>query len=149
MESCDQALYAAKELGRDRCISFGADVAVISNGGRFLNHGEAEARLATLLALAEALDLRDHGTAEHCRAVGRYAAMAARELGFDGERVERIRIAGTMHDVGKVGLSESAAQAGPAHRRRRGGCTAPSGAGRADPERLELRRRPPVGLGPP
>ena len=37
MESCDQALYAAKELGRDRCIIFGADVAVISNGGRFLN----------------------------------------------------------------------------------------------------------------
>lgn len=33
MESCDQALYAAKELGRDRCVSFGADVAVTLEWG--------------------------------------------------------------------------------------------------------------------
>jgi len=33
--------------------------------------------------------------------------MAARALGFHDGRVERVRIAGTLHDVGKVGLSES------------------------------------------
>jgi putative nucleotidyltransferase with HDIG domain len=107
MESCDQALYAAKELGRDRCVIFSSDVTAMLGGGRCLDQGEAEARLATLLALTEALDLRDHGTPEHCRAVGRYAAMTAQELGFDDAQVERVRVAGTLHDVGKVGISES------------------------------------------
>jgi HD-GYP domain-containing protein (c-di-GMP phosphodiesterase class II) len=30
----------------------------------------------------------------------------ARELGFDEERVERIRLAGVLHDIGKIGISD-------------------------------------------
>jgi len=31
----------------------------------------------------------------------------ARELGFDEERVERVRLAGLLHDIGKIGVSDS------------------------------------------
>jgi HD-GYP domain-containing protein (c-di-GMP phosphodiesterase class II) len=39
--------------------------------------------------------------------VGRYAAMMATELGLSQERVERVRLAGMLHDVGKVGVPDS------------------------------------------
>src|SRR3712207_7101642 len=58
--------------------------------------------LATLLNLAEALDVRDSGNAAHCHRVARYAELAARELGLPPESVERVRLAGVLHDVGRV-----------------------------------------------
>jgi putative nucleotidyltransferase with HDIG domain len=62
-------------------------------------------RLAAVVSLAEALDIRDTGTADHAHAVGRYAQMMAEELGFEPERAERMRVAGILHDVGKVGMT--------------------------------------------
>src|SRR3954454_9757135 len=56
------------------------------------------------LKLAEALDMRDEGIVRHSQTVGRYCARMARELGFDDRRVERIRVAGVLHDIGKIGV---------------------------------------------
>ena len=41
-----------------------------------------ELQLATVIALAEALDIRDTGTGQHSHTVGRYAELMARELGL-------------------------------------------------------------------
>ena len=59
-----------------------------------------------MIALAEALDIRDTGTGQHSQTVGRYAELMARELGFEEERVERVRLAGVLHDIGKIGISD-------------------------------------------
>jgi diguanylate cyclase (GGDEF)-like protein/putative nucleotidyltransferase with HDIG domain len=106
MRTADEALYAAKQLGRNRAVIYSSDVA-----GRLAEAGargeESQAmQLATLLALAEALDIRDMGTARHSETVGRYAEAIARELGFDAEKVERVRVAGVLHDVGKIGIPD-------------------------------------------
>ena len=63
-------------------------------------------QLAPLMSLAEALDVRDTGNAVHSRTVGRYARITAVELGLNAERVERVRVAGVLHDVGKIGVSD-------------------------------------------
>ena len=65
-----------------------------------------EQRLAVMLLLAEALDLRDPSTAQHSQTVGRYARETALALGLDGERVERIHAAGVLHDLGKLSVSD-------------------------------------------
>jgi HD-GYP domain-containing protein (c-di-GMP phosphodiesterase class II) len=62
--------------------------------------------LATVVGLAEALDIRDTGTARHSQTVGRYARMMAVELELAPDHVERIRVAGVLHDVGKIGISD-------------------------------------------
>jgi putative nucleotidyltransferase with HDIG domain len=62
------------------------------------------------MLLAETLDLRDVSTARHSQTVGRYAEGIARELGLSGERVERIRAAGVLHDVGKLGVADAVLQ---------------------------------------
>jgi putative nucleotidyltransferase with HDIG domain len=67
-------------------------------------------QLATLVSLAEALDLRDTGTADHSRTVGRYCAMIAAELGLAAEHVKRVEVAGILHDIGKIGLPDAILQ---------------------------------------
>ena len=59
-----------------------------------------------LLALAQMVDLRDPFVYGHSQHVSRYASSIAQELGLTGERLELIRKAGLLHDVGKMGISE-------------------------------------------
>jgi diguanylate cyclase (GGDEF)-like protein/putative nucleotidyltransferase with HDIG domain len=108
LEAADQALYAAKALGRNRCVIFNPEISAIfaPEAGR----GADEVQLATLVSLAEALDLRDTGTADHSRTVGRYCALIAAELGLAPERVQRIEVAGILHDIGKIGLPDAILQ---------------------------------------
>jgi diguanylate cyclase (GGDEF)-like protein len=103
--AADQALYAAKQLGGDRTLISGAEVSGILAG---LPRGESEARveLASLIRLAEALDLRDSGSVSHCHRVGRLAELTAQELGLAPEVVERVRLAGILHDIGRVGIPD-------------------------------------------
>jgi putative nucleotidyltransferase with HDIG domain len=43
----------------------------------------------------------------HSRRVGKICEHIALALGFDSDAVSRMRIAGLMHDIGKIGISES------------------------------------------
>jgi diguanylate cyclase (GGDEF)-like protein len=106
LEAADQALYAAKALGRNRSVTFSPEVASVF-APRLSPAIEGEMQLATLLSLAEALDRRDTGTAKHSRTVGRYCAVVAEELGLSPERVKRIEIAGVLHDIGKIGIPDA------------------------------------------
>lgn len=106
LEAADQALYSAKALGRNRTVIFNADIAAAFAPERARGL-QGELQLATLLSLAEALDLRDTGTASHSRTVGRYCALIAAELELPPERVDRVRIAGTLHDIGKIGIPDA------------------------------------------
>jgi diguanylate cyclase (GGDEF)-like protein/putative nucleotidyltransferase with HDIG domain len=98
------AMGAAKELGKDRSVIYSAEVArmLASAGGP----EGAELQLATVVGLAETLDIRDTGVVGHCQSVARYAALTATELGLPAERVERVKLAGMLHDVGKIGVSD-------------------------------------------
>jgi diguanylate cyclase (GGDEF)-like protein/putative nucleotidyltransferase with HDIG domain len=103
LHAADSATAAAKDLGGDRTVIYSDEVArTLAQMG----HASGELQLATVIALAEALDIRDTGTGQHSHTVGRYAELMARELGFDEDSVERIRLAGVLHDIGKIGISD-------------------------------------------
>jgi diguanylate cyclase (GGDEF)-like protein/putative nucleotidyltransferase with HDIG domain len=103
----DRALRAAKALGRDRAVIYSPEVTNVLGAVTERRNVESQAHLATVLSLAEALDQRDSGTARHSETVGRICEMMARELGMNEDRVERVRLAGILHDIGKIGVPDS------------------------------------------
>jgi putative nucleotidyltransferase with HDIG domain len=104
MGAAGRAVDAAIELGRDRSVVYCSDVARMLES---LPDPEAlEPRLSSIIELAEELDVRDTGHTGHSQAVARYAQLMARELGLEPDRVERVRIAGLVHDIGKTGVSD-------------------------------------------
>ena len=106
LRAADQALYAAKRLGRNRSVISSAEVAgILARAPR--GQEEAHVELASLLSLAEALDVRDSGSVSHCQRVGRFAELTARELGLAPDAVERVRLAGILHDLGRVGIPDA------------------------------------------
>jgi len=58
----------------------------------------------TVNALASALEKRDPYTAGHQQRVARLACEIAREIGLSEKQVEGIRIAGYLHDIGKISV---------------------------------------------
>ncbi|MEW2413952.1 HD-GYP domain-containing protein [Streptomyces sp. NPDC046866] len=70
--------------------------------GRY--HHERAAHQATIRALVRAVDLKDRYTRGHGERVGQASVMIARELGMAGDRLETVRIAGILHDIGKLGV---------------------------------------------
>jgi putative nucleotidyltransferase with HDIG domain len=70
----------------------------------------AELRTAyvqTIRALAEAVDAKDAYTRGHSERVGVYASKVAREMSLPKDLIERVYIAGLLHDVGKIGVRDA------------------------------------------
>jgi putative nucleotidyltransferase with HDIG domain len=65
------------------------------------------AYVQTIRALAEAVDAKDAYTRGHSERVGVYASKIAREMSFQKDFIERVYIAGLLHDVGKIGVRDS------------------------------------------
>lgn len=61
--------------------------------------------LTSVQMMAQAVDLKDPYTSNHSQRVSRYAVRIARALDLEEAEVERIRIGGLMHDIGKIGIS--------------------------------------------
>jgi len=66
-----------------------------------------DAYIQTIRALAEAVDAKDTYTRGHSERVGVYASKIARELEFPKAMIERVYIAGLLHDVGKIGVRDA------------------------------------------
>ena len=63
--------------------------------------------LSTILALAAAIDARDHYTYGHSQKVATYAVMLGEAIGIEPERLSALRIAALLHDIGKIGIPDN------------------------------------------
>jgi HD-GYP domain-containing protein (c-di-GMP phosphodiesterase class II) len=62
--------------------------------------------LNAITSLAFALDAKDSYTNGHSVRVSDISVKVAKELGLPDDHVEKIRIAGLIHDIGKIGIPE-------------------------------------------
>jgi diguanylate cyclase (GGDEF)-like protein/putative nucleotidyltransferase with HDIG domain len=108
--AASQAVYAAKELGRDRSVIYNPEITANLRSAAMREDMQSEEHLAAVLVLAETLDMRDDGTARHSETVGRYAKQIAIEMGFSQREIERVHLAGMLHDIGKIGISDTILQ---------------------------------------
>ena len=104
----DEALYAAKALGRDRTVLYSENLDdSVPPDVPGMERPRSDRHSSTVLALADVVAGRDRGTSAHSHAVGRYAAAIARELGLPEPIVERLRLSGIVRDIGKIAIPDS------------------------------------------
>jgi putative two-component system response regulator len=60
----------------------------------------------TIVKLLTALESRDHETAGHVRRISAFSAMMAEAAGWPQSRVDDLRLASPMHDIGKIGVPD-------------------------------------------
>ena len=63
--------------------------------------------LGSMPSLLGALEARDEYMDGHSERVARMAVSVARKLGMPRDQVEKIGLAGLLHDIGKIGIRES------------------------------------------
>jgi diguanylate cyclase (GGDEF)-like protein len=127
----DSALYWAKEHGKNRAHVYRPDVVELAQLRRLAHGPDRAARFRAAESLAKAVDLRDTYTGSHSARVAELAARVAARLGLDQEQIELSRLAGSLHDLGKLAIPEEIL-------RKPGPLT--------EPERLVLERHPQIGF---
>ena len=104
----DAALYWGKANGRARATIYSPDA-----GAELRSKAESDeavrqrSLLTTLQALAKAVDAKNRFTAGHSERVATYAVALARSFGFSEDRLDALRQAALLHDVGKIGIRET------------------------------------------
>jgi HD-GYP domain-containing protein (c-di-GMP phosphodiesterase class II) len=63
--------------------------------------------ISTVTSLANAIDAKSPWTKGHSERVMGNAAAIAKELGLDDLMLERVRLGGLLHDIGKIGIIEA------------------------------------------
>jgi response regulator RpfG family c-di-GMP phosphodiesterase len=71
-----------------------------------LYHNIRDNYLKTIRAFALAVEAKDEYTHGHSENVMKYAVMIARHLDMPHQEIERVKYAGLVHDIGKIGVSE-------------------------------------------
>lgn len=104
IRNADLALYDAKRSGR-RVVVYSDALAPKPNARREERATRHQQRLLAT-ALARAVDAKDAGTRNHCETVSELCARIGLQLGLDDDRIARLRLAGLLHDVGKVGVPD-------------------------------------------
>jgi diguanylate cyclase (GGDEF)-like protein/putative nucleotidyltransferase with HDIG domain len=102
----DSALYWAKEHGKDRVHVYRPEVVELAELRRLARGPDRAARFRAAASLAKAVDARDTYTGSHSTRVADLAAWIAAQLRLDAEHVELTRLAGSLHDLGKLAIPE-------------------------------------------
>ncbi|MEW6581492.1 MAG: diguanylate cyclase [Actinomycetota bacterium] len=103
----DGALYWAKAHGRNATYRYTPDVVGDLSAAERAERLSRTQAFTALQALARAVDARDESTRRHSERVAAMAALLAGEIGWSRDRVDRLRQAGLMHDVGKLAVPDA------------------------------------------
>lgn len=73
----------------------------------FLNKGIEDTQKEVIFHIAETMECRSAETGSHVRRVAEFARLLALHYGLGEEEAERLKLASTVHDLGKVGIPDA------------------------------------------
>ncbi|MHB1698401.1 MAG: HD domain-containing phosphohydrolase [bacterium] len=85
---------------------FSSQVAAFIENGKLLQNLQ-ETFISTVYTLAETIEMRDNYTGNHTRRVMDYSLAIGGNLGISGEELETLKLSSILHDIGKIGISDS------------------------------------------
>lgn len=104
----DLALYQSKRNGKDRVsIYTGVELHGDSFGDDAVVHAARDMRLQTAERLVAVVDARDAYVGRHSASVGALVESIGMVLGLDPEALRKLRLAGLLHDLGKIGIPDN------------------------------------------
>jgi diguanylate cyclase (GGDEF)-like protein/putative nucleotidyltransferase with HDIG domain len=102
----DGALYWSKAHGKNRSCLYSPSLVRIYSPEELQREADRSALLQAAKNVVRFMDAKDSSTANHSQIVSTLAASIARELGLDELLVEQLRLAGLLHDLGKIGVPD-------------------------------------------
>ncbi|MCF7891140.1 PAS domain S-box protein [Candidatus Bipolaricaulota bacterium] len=96
-------MIEAVKISENRYLGFSLDVTERKEAEEKLK----QATLGTLQALNRTIEAKDEYTGEHIDRVQKLSVMVGKEVGLSEERLEQLRYASILHDIGKIGVSDS------------------------------------------
>jgi diguanylate cyclase (GGDEF)-like protein len=109
-QAADSALYWAKLNGKNRFCAYSATVAEAQAPAELERRVERQARLRAAENLIRVVDAKDEYTGAHSERVAVLVEAIARELGVDEDNVEQLKVAGRLHDLGKIAIPDRVLQ---------------------------------------
>jgi HD-GYP domain-containing protein (c-di-GMP phosphodiesterase class II) len=107
IRAADQAAYAAKHTGKARVCRPEDALVPLDYDPVVLAQQLEHANVATVEALAAAVDAKDPYTRGHSHRVSAYASAIAVAMGLSQSEIASIGLAGLLHDVGKIGVPDT------------------------------------------
>jgi diguanylate cyclase (GGDEF)-like protein len=108
LTAADQAMYVAKQLGRNQAIAANNHAAAALVADKASSTREEQSSLVGAVeALAAVVNARDSYTGKHSEHVSSLAQRVALELGCDTNEIHTIGLAARLHDIGKVAVSDA------------------------------------------
>jgi diguanylate cyclase (GGDEF)-like protein len=107
VHQADVALYEAKKT-RLSAVAYRPGLGVGGDAQGAEQPSNDQRTLAA--ALARAVDAKDVGTRSHSETVAQLCVDIGQRLGLQAPDLERLRLAGLLHDVGKIGVADSILQ---------------------------------------
>ena len=107
VRAAERACLWAKCRGKDLVIIYDPTIVEALPCDDRLSALRGREHLVTVRALATAVDAREPRTRYHSQNVATLARLVGEELGLDDARAERLEIAASLHDIGKVGIPDA------------------------------------------
>jgi diguanylate cyclase (GGDEF)-like protein len=102
----DSALYWAKEHGKNTVRAYRPEAIELAELRSLVGSADREGRVRAAAILARAVDARDVYEGNHSQRVGDLAARIAERLDLPQEQIELVRVAGNLHDLGKLAVPD-------------------------------------------
>jgi len=106
VRAAERACLWAKCRGKDRSVIYEPATVEALPCDERMSALRGREHLATVRALATAVDAREPRTRFHSHNVATLARLVGEELGLDAAHVELLETAASLHDVGKVGVPD-------------------------------------------